>query len=838
MTLTNDKHDSNNDKEVENKNPTMDTKDKLIDDKKEQGNTKDSIEKNVEKSSENAKENGNEELNGNKVSKNLIDSQKKNSCEECQKNKKNLVNALKHIKTLQGNSTKLLEYYEKVKKEKTSLEETVKKIQGETTKLQEDLKSNKEEKEKLNELLTKVQGETTKLQEIIKSNEEEKIKLNELNTKYQNEVLELKKNNNDTQQTSKANEKIMEENNKLKEKVEKSVNDLRNLESKLKLSQKEIEKYKIDFSNYRDQAKNQQRINKDKINIYEKELKNYKEIKTEYEKELKKNKVLNEKINQLEKSINELKLNESKNKVANDDKGQTNKEMELKLWKLNNTISELEQKRMQMELEKNLLFQENLRLTDKLKKVTDIQITTTIGEEDQLKSNQVASLETQNQKLQEKDEIITLEKERCENLKKELNEKQDQLNVSKRLLEKKVKEIRSLTKDMNNLENQYTELKDKKIKLENSFDDKLDKIKRQYQEEINSYKSILKHKEELHEKEKLSLFGIITRQQVEIDDIKNNHRYQKFSIKEENVNSNSAISMYESTNPSHELFENDKFTIQGSKLNKRVNHEDEDDIESNHFSKSKKPKYEDSSKKSNKQELSKESYKKKKDETIKYTPTTENDISHNDNDTTLLFDDSDLHKPLKKYEVAEGEEDMNADESFESNSTKREFINFDEANTSGQSINDTSSQGIHNKKPESPMSPSNKKRLKAIISIKKRVSNKKYIDTILENKEKNNILEIILNKSTDINDLKHRVPVFEQFSENVNTVMQCLKQHWHKYSSSSTMSNPPQMYVPQMWEKNDSPEPLLKKQKNKENESLYDQSYEKIHRCHSFHIIK
>jgi len=38
------------------------------------------------------------------------------NCEECQKNKMNLVNALKHIKTLQGNSTKLIEYYEKVKK--------------------------------------------------------------------------------------------------------------------------------------------------------------------------------------------------------------------------------------------------------------------------------------------------------------------------------------------------------------------------------------------------------------------------------------------------------------------------------------------------------------------------------------------------------------------------------------------------------------------------------------------------------------------------------------------------------------------------------------------------
>jgi len=101
------------------------------------------------------------------------------------------------------------------------------------------------------------------------------------------------------------------------------------------------------------------------------------------------------------------------------------------------------------------------------------------------------------------------------------------------------------------------------------------------------------------------------------------------------------------------------------------------------------------------------------------------------------------------------------------------------------------------------------------------------IDTILENKEKNNILEIILNKSVDINDLKHRIPVFEQFSENVNTVMQCLKQHWHKYSSSSTMSNPPQMYVPQMWEKNDITDSIIKKQKNKENEkeSSYDQSY-------------
>ena len=36
-------------------------------------------------------------------------------------------------------------------------------------------------------------------------------------------------------------------------------------------------------------------INKDKITLYEKELKDFQGLKTDYEKELKKNKVLNEK---------------------------------------------------------------------------------------------------------------------------------------------------------------------------------------------------------------------------------------------------------------------------------------------------------------------------------------------------------------------------------------------------------------------------------------------------------------------------------------------------------------------------------------------------------------
>jgi len=64
--------------------------------------------------------------------------------------------------------------------------------------------------------------------------------------------------------------------------------------------------------------------------------------------------------------------------------------------------------------------------------------------------------------------------------------------------------------------------------------------------------------------------------------------------------------------------------------------------------------------------------------------------------------------------------------------------------------------------------------------------------------------------------------------------MQCLKQHWHKYTSTPSMLSPPQMYVPQMWEKKES-NPLdnisIKKQKEKEKdmdgkeESPYDQSY-------------
>ncbi|OUM64353.1 hypothetical protein PIROE2DRAFT_8908, partial [Piromyces sp. E2] len=443
--------------------------------------------------------------------------------------------------------------------------------------------------------------------------------------------------------------------------------------------QKEIEKYKIDFSNYRDQVKNQQRVNKDKINIYEKELKDFKEIKADYEKELKKNKVLNEKINQLENSINELKSNESRNKVSGSEESKAaNKEMELKLWKLNNTVNELEQKRMQMELEKNLLFQENLRLTDKLKKVTtDIQINT-LGreekeEEEKSKSNQLLSSEIQNQKLQEKDKIIEGEREKSENLKKELNEKMDQLNIYKRLIEKKTKEIRSLNKEVTNLEEKCTELKDKKIKLENTFDDKLERIKNQYQEEINSLKSILKHKEELHEKEKLSLFGIITRQQVEIDDIKNNHNI----FKEENIDINNSMTIYESDTP-HESWENDKIKS-STKYNKRMN----DDTENDQLSKTKKIKYENSTKKTIGK---KENYKKKKDDNIKYTPT-----DHDFNNS--LFDDSDLNDTSKKYDPTEGgEEDINDDESSESNSTKRESTNYDEINNSGQSVNDTSSQ--------------------------------------------------------------------------------------------------------------------------------------------------
>jgi len=62
----------------------------------------------------------------------------------------------------------------------------------------------------LEENVKKSQAETTKLQEVIKANEAEKAKLNELLTKFQNEVSELKKNNNDTQ-TSKADERIIEE---------------------------------------------------------------------------------------------------------------------------------------------------------------------------------------------------------------------------------------------------------------------------------------------------------------------------------------------------------------------------------------------------------------------------------------------------------------------------------------------------------------------------------------------------------------------------------------------------------------------------------------------------
>jgi len=733
------------------------------------------------------------------------------------KNKKNLVNALKHIKTLQGNSTKLLEFYEKVKKEKVALEENIKKSQTEITNLQDKLKVNEEEKGKLNELLKKLQDE----------------------------VVDLKKNSNytPTSETQQLDEKIKEENIKLKEIFEKSKFEIGNLENKLKLSQKEIEKYKIDFSNYRDQVKNQQRVNKDKINIYEKELKDFKEIKADYEKELKKNKVLNEKIIQLENTINELKTNETRNKFnAKEEAKVIDKEMEIKLWNLNNTVQELEQKRMQMELEKNLLFQENLRLSEKLKNALSSQKMINHGGEGSQESS-VSQEAQQQRKLKEKDDMIEAKNEKYEKLKKELNEKIDQLSIYKRLIEKKTKEIRTLNKEMNNLEKQYAELNDEKVKLENTFDTKLEKMKNKYQDEINSYKYTLKYKEELHQKEKLSLFGIITRQQVEIDDFKNNNK--ALLIKDENMSIGHSLSLHETDDILHRSLEKDNTLTINTKFNKRANDEIEED---GHLSKSKKAKYDEINQKNSKllshkeKERDKEksnnsssssSNRKKKEDPMNYTP--------DDHDLSDTFsDDPDLNDTSpKKYEpVEEGggggggdEDESNENDSSESSSPKRDLVLNDELINSGQSINDNSSQ---DKKSTTPMSPIQKKRLKAIISIKKRVSNKKYIDIILENKEKNNILEIILNKSVDITDLKHRIPVFEQFSENVNTVMQCLKQHWHKYTSTPSMLSPPQMYVPQMWEKKES-NPLdnisNKKQKEKEKdidgkeESPYDQSY-------------
>jgi len=806
MTSVNDKHEENVNIENEQiKDENGETKTNTVGDDNKKTNNNDN------------NESSNKDVKKEKPQTSENNSQKKTTCEECQKNKKNLVNALKHIKTLQGNSTKLLEFYEKVKKEKVALEENIKKSQTEITNLQDKLKVNEEEKGKLNELLKKLQDE----------------------------VVDLKKNSNytPTSETQQLDEKIKEENIKLKEIFEKSKFEIGNLENKLKLSQKEIEKYKIDFSNYRDQVKNQQRVNKDKINIYEKELKDFKEIKADYEKELKKNKVLNEKIIQLENTINELKTNETRNKFnAKEEAKVIDKEMEIKLWNLNNTVQELEQKRMQMELEKNLLFQENLRLSEKLKNALSSQKMINHGGEGSQESS-VSQEAQQQRKLKEKDDMIEAKNEKYEKLKKELNEKIDQLSIYKRLIEKKTKEIRTLNKEMNNLEKQYAELNDEKVKLENTFDTKLEKMKNKYQDEINSYKYTLKYKEELHQKEKLSLFGIITRQQVEIDDFKNNNK--ALLIKDENMSIGHSLSLHETDDILHRSLEKDNTLTINTKFNKRANDEIEED---GHLSKSKKAKYDEINQKNSKllshkeKERDKEksnnsssssSNRKKKEDPMNYTP--------DDHDLSDTFsDDPDLNDTSpKKYEpVEEGggggggdEDESNENDSSESSSPKRDLVLNDELINSGQSINDNSSQ---DKKSTTPMSPIQKKRLKAIISIKKRVSNKKYIDIILENKEKNNILEIILNKSVDITDLKHRIPVFEQFSENVNTVMQCLKQHWHKYTSTPSMLSPPQMYVPQMWEKKES-NPLdnisNKKQKEKEKdidgkeESPYDQSY-------------
>jgi hypothetical protein len=789
MTLTNEKHEEKVQSKTEGEPQNEDNKNNTTTDDNSPKETSKTEEK-QEISKEKEKDSPPQKMN----------------CEECQKNKMNLVNALKHIKTLQGNSTKLIEYYEKVKKEKNTLEENIKKFKTEVTNLQNKLTSNELEKSKLNELLSKSQIE----------------------------ISELKKSSNDTQNSITKIEEMKEENQKLKENFEKSKMDIGNLENKLKMSQKEVEKYKIDFSNYRDQVKNQQRVNKDKINIYEKELKDFKEIKAEYEKELKKNKVLNEKINQLENTVNELKMNEERNKsnLKEDNKGAVNKEMEIKLWKLNNTVTELEQKRMQMELEKNLLFQENLRLSEKIKKVTNIQMNSIKDESkdpsQETSSNFVLNQEIYQRKLQEKDNLIEAEKEKFEKVKRELNEKNDQISVYKRLIEKKTKELRIVHKEKSNLEERFTVLESKKDKLENEFDSKLEKIQNQYIEEIDSYKYTLRHKEEMHQKEKLSLFGIITRQQVEIDDIKN-----KGLIKhDDDININHSMSIYEPKESSrHELFEREKSnTLKvNTKLSKRTNNEREDDPSS----KSKKLKYDETSIKQPNNKLSSSlkekerlNNRKKKEDNSNFHQNTpiDNDLSD------ALIDDTDLTENIsKKYETIEMDEETNEVESNISGSPKRDLILNDDLINSGQSINDSSSQ---DKKTTTPISPNQKKRLKAIISIKKRVSNKKYIDIILENKEKNNILEIILNKSIDIVDLKHRIPVFEQFSENINTVMQCLKQHWHKYSSSSSMISPPQMYVPQMWDKKDSSSSSSdnnfsssSKKQQKDNESSYDQVY-------------
>jgi len=215
----------------------------------------------------------------------------------------------------------------------------------------------------------------------------------------------------------------------------------------------------------------------------------------------------------LENSINELKTTEARNKFnhAKEESkaAAVDKEMEIKLWNLNNTVQELEQKRMQMELEKNLLFKENLRLTEKLKNVSSTSqkflVGTTITKDEC--HNKESSLDNSSvgSEIPSKEDRMDLDynHDKYDQMKKELNEKSDQLNHYKRLIEKKTKEIHSLNKKITNLEEENAELNSEKVKLENNFDIKLEKIRNQYQAEITTYKNTLKYKTELHQKEKV-----------------------------------------------------------------------------------------------------------------------------------------------------------------------------------------------------------------------------------------------------------------------------------------------------------------------------------------------
>jgi len=156
------------------------------------------------------------------------------------------------------------------------------------------------------------------------------------------------------------------------------------------------------------------------------------------------------------------------------------------------------------------------------------------------------------------------------------------------------------------------------------------------------------------------------------------------------------MSIYEPKESSrHELFEREKSnTLKvNTKLSKRTNNEREDDPSS----KSKKLKYDETSIKQPNNKLSsslkekeKLNNRKKKEDNSNYHQNTpiDNDLS----DT--LIDDTDLTENIsKKYETIEMDEETNEDESNISGSPKRDLILNDDLINSGQSINDSSSQG-------------------------------------------------------------------------------------------------------------------------------------------------